>query len=65
MTRDQEIWGIALWVEKNHGERGSKFIAEQIGRLSTGGDDEGISLWREVARRYEQLIATASGRLQS
>ena len=53
MTRDQEIWGIALWVEKNHGERAPKFIAEQIDRLSTGRDDEGISLWREVAQRYE------------
>ena len=65
MTRDQEIWGIALWVEKNHGESGPKFIAEQIGRLATGGDDEGIALWHEVARRYEQLIVTASGNTQS
>ena len=65
MTREQEIWGVALWVEKNHGEGGSKFIAEQIGRLATGGDDEGISLWREVARRYEQLNATSASTLQS
>lgn len=65
MTRDQEIWGIALWVKTNHGESGQKFIAEQIGRLATGGDDEGISLWREVARRYEELITTGARTLQS
>ena len=65
MTRDQEIWGIALWVEKNHGRSGATFIAEQVERLATGEDSEGIFLWREVARRYEQLIATASDRLQS
>ena len=65
MTREQEIWGIALWVEKNHGESGRKFIAEQVGRLATGGDDEGIGLWREVARRYEQLMATRVTTLQS
>ena len=65
MTRDQEIWGVALWVEKNHGEGGRKFIAEQVGRLATGGDDEGIGLWREVARRYEQLIGNGVGALQS
>jgi len=65
LTRDQEIWGIALWVEKNHGEGGSKFISEQIDRLATAGDDEGIALWREVARRYEQLIDTGAGFLQS
>ena len=65
MTRDQETWGIALWVEKNHGEGGSKFITEQIGRLATAGDEDGISLWREVARHYEQLISTGAGTLQS
>lgn len=65
MTRDQEIWGIALWVEKNHGESGPKFIAEQIGRLASEGDNEGISLWREVARRYEELITTGALTLQS
>jgi hypothetical protein len=65
LTRDQEIWGIALWVERNHGERGPTFITEQIGRLSTAGDDKGISLWREVARRYEQLIDTEASTLQS
>ena len=65
MTREQEIWGIALWVDKNHGEGGSKFIAEQIGRLASAGDDEGISLWREVAQRYERLIATGVTTLQS
>ena len=65
MTRDHEVWGIALWVEKNHGQSGATFIAEQVRRLATGGDDEGIALWREVARRYDQLIPTASGNLQS
>ena len=65
MTREQEIWGIALWVEKNHGEAGPTFIAEQIGRLATLRDDEGISLWRDVARRYAQLIAGGTGTPQS
>ena len=32
---------------------------------ATGDDEEGISLWREVARRYEQLIATGTRTLQS
>jgi len=65
LTRDQEIWGIALWVERKHGESGPEFIAEQIGRLSIEDDDEGISLWREVAQRYERLIATGVTTLQS
>lgn len=55
ITREQEIWGIALWVEKNHGQLGAKFIAEQIGRLAVSGEAEGIRLWTEVARRFDKL----------
>ena len=54
-TREQEIWGVALWVEKNHGERGREFIAEQIGRLALNGESDGIHLWTEVARRFDKL----------
>lgn len=46
---------MALWVEKNHGERGREFIAEQIGRLALNGESDGIHLWTEVARRFDKL----------
>lgn len=55
ITREQEIWGIALWVEENHGKLGAKFIAEQIGRLALTGEAEGVRLWTEVARRLDKL----------
>lgn len=57
MTRDQELWAVALWVEKRHGTDGPRFIAEQIGRLALVGDGVGVSIWREVAARFEALNA--------
>ena len=55
LTRDREIWGMALWVEKQHGENGWLHIAQQQDRLLEAGDFEGIKLWRKVRERFEQL----------
>jgi hypothetical protein len=29
MNRDQELWAMALWVEKHHGGKGWFYIAQQ------------------------------------
>jgi hypothetical protein len=55
VTRDQELWGVALWVEKQHGADGPRFIAEQVGRLVIAGEAEGVAMWRGVAERFGQL----------
>lgn len=55
MTRDQELWGIALWVEKTHGERGADHIASEVARLARAGDAQGIAMWRKIADRYDKL----------
>ena len=55
LTRDQELWGIALWVEKNHGESGPRYVASQIERLALEGDEAGVAMWRTVAERFDQL----------
>jgi len=55
LTRDQELWGIALWVEKNHGESGPTYVASQIERLTLEGDEAGVTMWRTVAERFDQL----------
>jgi hypothetical protein len=33
LTRDKELWAMALWVEKHHGEDGAAFIAQRIKQL--------------------------------
>lgn len=58
LTRDQELWGVALWVEKNHGERGPIYIASQIERLALEDDEAGVTMWRTVAERFDQLRQT-------
>lgn len=57
MTRDQELWGVALWVEKAHGAAGPTHIAEQITRLARDGDEQGVTMWRTVAERFDQVKA--------
>ena len=58
LTRDQELWGVALWVEKTHSGAGWLFIAQQQDRLLAEGDLVGMAMWREVSRRYEHLKCT-------
>ena len=59
LTRDQELWGVALWVEKTHGEAGWLFIAQQQDRLLAEADLDGVAMWREVSLRFDQLVGTA------
>jgi hypothetical protein len=61
VTRDQELWGIALWVEKTQGEAGWLHIAQQQDRLLAEGDLAGVAMWRAVSERYEQLAEPAEG----
>jgi hypothetical protein len=57
LTRDQELWGMALWVEKTHGDAGAEFIAAKIEDLTRSGEHGGVQLWRAVDRRFRELGA--------
>jgi hypothetical protein len=54
-TREKEIWAIALWVEKHHGDEGDFYIAQQMDRLLAEGELDGMAMWRQVAERFEKL----------
>jgi hypothetical protein len=58
VTRDQEIWALALWVERTHGEGGAAFIAERIAHFEAEGTMQAVELWKQVARRFEELGPT-------
>ena len=58
VTRDQELWAMALWVDREHGEDGERFIAERVLHFDAEGDDGGKQLWMDVARRFVGLKAT-------
>ena len=55
LSRDQQIWGMALWVERVHGENGWFHIATEQDRLLAEGDFDGVALWRHVQRCWKQL----------
>lgn len=61
VTRDKELWALALWVEKHHGADGRRFIAENVGGLARDGEQGGVDLWREVAARFDQLSGHGVG----
>ncbi|QUL38139.1 hypothetical protein [Erythrobacter sp. JK5] len=55
MTRDEEIWAMALWVEKHHGSDGWLFIAQKQDRLFAEGEFDGVKLWQDVGSKFEKL----------
>lgn len=57
LSREQELWGMAAWVENHHGERGADFIQERIEKFEAEGQDEGARLWRQVQKRFAELKA--------
>jgi hypothetical protein len=61
-TRDQELLALALSIERRHGEDGPRIIAEKIGSFLLAGEVGAAEMWRDVARRYETLIAGGSKR---
>jgi hypothetical protein len=55
VTWKQEIWALALWVERTQGELGASFIAERIAHFEAEGSPHAVALWHRVARSYGQL----------
>ena len=60
LSRDAELWAMALWVEKHHGENGWFHIAQQQDRLLEAGDRNGVALWNLVGERFETLTTGSS-----
>lgn len=56
MTPDQERWAEALAVEKIYGADAPAFIASRIGALAAAGDENGVERWKEIAKRFDQII---------
>lgn len=57
-AEDRMRWAEALAIERLHGRDAPRWIAERIGALAVEGDLAGVERFREIARRYERLIAT-------
>lgn len=57
MDKNQELWGMALWVEKNHGDKGYAYCEDRAEKFRSEGDANGARLWENVADRVLQLRA--------
>jgi hypothetical protein len=55
MISDRELWACAATIERQHGDRAPLIVAERIGALALAGDAEGVSAWRAIAVRLDQL----------
>lgn len=55
MASEHELWAIALKVEKDHGDRGPRHIAQNIGAAAVAGEWDAVALWKAVAARFDQL----------
>lgn len=60
VTREQELWALALWVEREHADDGEKFIAERVLLFDAEGNIDGRQLWMGVARRFARLRMAAT-----
>ncbi|MFC3431237.1 MULTISPECIES: DUF6961 family protein [Sphingobium] len=57
MTRDEELWGMALMMLRQHSDKAPSEVAGRIARLAHHGEDGGVALWQAVAHRLDDLIA--------
>lgn len=57
LTDEQELWGCALAIEKQHGDNAPVWIAQRIGELALAGEMEGVELWRAIAAKLDAIRA--------
>ena len=44
VTREPELWAVALWVQRNHSEAVESFIFERVQHFDAHGDEGGKRL---------------------
>ena len=60
MIGEWELFAVAEYVHKHHGERAPVFIAERVGACAIADDaagdvTAGVETWKAIAARYEAL----------
>lgn len=56
LTEEEVLWGAASTLLKRHGDRAPVKVAERIGELALEGDELGVALWRDIARRMDEMM---------
>lgn len=58
LTEEQVLWGAAAMLLKHYGDKAPQRVAERIGALALENDAAGMALWKEIARRMDEMIRT-------
>ena len=56
MVDDRELWAVALAVLRQNPNDAPQFTAERLGALALAGDEAGINVWQEVAKRINAMM---------
>lgn len=60
LTRDRELWGAALTIERQYGDQASDYVAERIAAAVNAGDEHGLETIRAISVRLDQLRKPSS-----
>ena len=60
VTREQELWAMALWVDREHGKDGERFNTQRVLHFDVIGHERGKQLWMDVARKFVELRSSVS-----
>lgn len=55
LTRDKELWAVALQIERLHGPDAADYIDNRIEQFEREDNEGGAKLWRQIAERYFAL----------
>ncbi|RYG88446.1 MAG: hypothetical protein EON59_04410 [Alphaproteobacteria bacterium] len=55
MNRDQELWAMALCIERDHGANAAEFITRQVTRNVEAREPDRVRLWKAIGLRLEKL----------
>ena len=60
MTNDQIALGAAMMLLRRHGDQAPTKVAARIGELAVEGDWEGLTFWKTVASKMDQILRAGS-----
>lgn len=60
MTNDHIALGAAMMLLRRHGNQAPVKVAERIGELAVEADWEGLSFWKLIASKMDQILQTGS-----
>ncbi|AYJ86911.1 hypothetical protein D3Y57_14385 [Sphingomonas paeninsulae] len=62
LLSDWELWACAVAMERQHGAKADEAVAQRVTELALAGDYDGVTNWKIIASRLDQLKYPAARR---